>query len=373
MAGYIMTLDSLDSLKACIKNGTYSTNLSEPNGKWRTHHEGTFADFLSMRSGDNIYFFIKRKIYGIGTITDIKSDCKFLNYIGADEPMAYSNKDYIDRNPILENATEKNRCFCIFKPTPYFFGKGVDMDDALNSNPTAFKMLRAMWKVSFIKVDDIENQALMDIILKRNEQQIVLGRDAFVVDKGIQEKIEGRLTDAYRLTSRKILESCAEGKIIKHEMAIEAALCELLIHENKTLFGRWDYVSHQVVASPFKAIDYMDKMDIFGYRFIPGYKTKSKYLVIEIKKDIANTDVLEQIMKYVDWIQSEYAYGDYSMIEAYVVAVGFLNEVIERKKEECIRYFTKGYRPAMPCVWSSLKLIEYEYNHETKQLVFSER
>lgn len=59
MAGYIMTLDSLESLKQCIKTGTYSTNLSEPNGSWRLHHEGTFADFLSMQPEDNIYFFIK--------------------------------------------------------------------------------------------------------------------------------------------------------------------------------------------------------------------------------------------------------------------------------------------------------------------------
>ena len=59
MAGYIMTLNNLDSLKNCIQSGTYSTNLSEPTGIWKAHHEGTFADFLSMKPGDNIYFFIR--------------------------------------------------------------------------------------------------------------------------------------------------------------------------------------------------------------------------------------------------------------------------------------------------------------------------
>lgn len=78
-------------------------------------------------------------------------------------------------------------------------------------------------------------------------------------------------------------------------------------------------------------------------------------------------------MKYVDWIQSEYAYGGYSMVEAYIVAARFPDEVIERKKEECIRYFTKGYRPAILCIWSSIKLIQYGYNQETKQLVFTEK
>lgn len=31
--------------------------------------------------------------------------------------------------------------------------------------------------------------------------------------------------------------------------------------DNGTPFGTWDYVSHQVAASPFKPIDYMDKND----------------------------------------------------------------------------------------------------------------
>ena len=51
----------------------------------------------------------------------------------------------------------------------------------------------------------------------------------------------------------------------------------------------------------------MDKMDIFGYRYIKGYNTVSKYMTIEIKKDLADVSVIDQIMKYVDWIQSEYS------------------------------------------------------------------
>jgi len=372
MAGYIMTLDSEESLKKCIESGTYSTNLSQPNGRWKTHHEGTFADFLSMKAGDNIYFFIKRKIYGIGVIKDVKTDCKFLNYIDADEPVEYTEKEYNDKLPLLSNATSNNRCFCTFRESPYFFKTGIDMDDALNSNPPAFRMLRAMWKVSFIKIDDDENRALVDIILKRNEEKITNGGDTFSVNSSIGDDIEKRVTAAHRLTAYKLLLSCAEDNKIKHEMAIEAALCEILIHDNDTPFGKWDYVSHQVVASPFKAVDYMDKMDVFGYRFIQGYSTKSKYLVIEIKKDIANIDVIEQIMKYVDWIQSEYAFGDYSMIEAYVVALGFTDEVVEKRNSECVRYFTKGYRPSVSCKWSSVKLIQYEYNQTTMKLEFTE-
>lgn len=66
MAGYIFTLDSFESLEEIIRSGVYSTKIKIPkNNNWGKHHEGTFADFLSMSAGDNVYFFIKRKIYGV--------------------------------------------------------------------------------------------------------------------------------------------------------------------------------------------------------------------------------------------------------------------------------------------------------------------
>ena len=361
MAGYIMTLSDIDSLTYCVKTGTYSTNLGTPKGNWMTYHEGTFADYLSMKPGDSIYFFIKRKIYGIGKLIEIHSECMFLNYIGADRPVDYSKKNYKKLEPLLDEGTANNRCLCVFEPSPLFFLDGVDMDDALNSNPDRFRMLRAMWKVSFIKVDDDENQALMDIILKRNEEDLLLNKNAYPFSKVLHNQIRDKNTEQYKLTADNILMSCAKGSKINHEMAIEAALCEILSGDNSTPMGKWDYISHQVVASPFKAIEYMDKMDIFGYRYIPGYKTKSRYLVVEIKKGEAADDVIGQIMKYVDWIQGEYAYGDYSMIEAYVVASGFSDSVRQKRDRECVRHYTKGCRPAIPCIWSSVKLVEYEF------------
>ena len=124
-----------------------------------------------MKPGNHIYFFCKRKIYGIGEIVEINADCKYLNYVDADEPIDYSEKEYYERKPLLSLGSVNNRCFCTFKPKPCFFEQGVDMDDALNSNPAKFRMLRAMWKVSFIKVDEEEDKALRYIILKRNEEE----------------------------------------------------------------------------------------------------------------------------------------------------------------------------------------------------------
>ena len=93
-------------------------------------------------------------------------------------------------------------------------------------------------------------------------------------------------------------------------------------------------------------------------------------MVIEIKKDSATNDVIDQIMKYVDWINQEYSHGDYSMIEAYVVAAGYPDSVIDKRNQQCIRNYTKGYRPTEPCTWNSCKLIKYDY--EDGKLTFDE-
>ena len=362
MAGYIMLINDMESLERCVITGTYSTIMSDPlNGVWGIPQEGTFADYYSMKEGDSIYFFSKRKIYGVGMIKNVAFDCKYLNYIDADQPSVFDVKEYEKRKPLLSGLNSQNRCFCTFRPNPYFFMKSVDMDDALSSAPSKYKMLRTMWKVSFIKIDDEEDKALRDILYKRNEDSIITGQGTYIFDKREQHRIESKVKQEYRLSSYNMLLNARKGNRIKHEMAIEAALCDILSKENDSLFGKWDYISHQVAASPFKPIDYMDKMDVFGYRYIEGFDTISKYLVIEIKKDDANPDAIEQIMKYVDWINQEYAHGDYSMIEAYVVAADFPEEVKKKRNELCIRNFTTGYRPVQPCTWRNCKLVRYSY------------
>src|SRR5206468_93150 len=99
-------------------------------------------------------------------------DCKFLNFEGACLPHP---ADYNSVKHLLwdeGNISADQRWVCTFQPSPYFFRKGIDMDDMLASNPAAFKILRAFWKVSFIKFDDTENQAFKDAILKLNQNAL---------------------------------------------------------------------------------------------------------------------------------------------------------------------------------------------------------
>ncbi len=381
MAGYIFNLDRVDALRNYVGNGVYATKLTQPErGLWKTHHEATFADYATMKAGDNVYFFIERKIYGIGELVNLAGqDCKFSNYPRASEPVPYPHSG----NEILlwdEGVHSVNqRWICTFVPAPHFFVSGMDMDDVLASDPAAFRMLRALWKVSFIKFDDEENQAFKNVLLKYNESVLshpqpgatVFSNNSIACHSQITAKLQ---KDDYRLEASPFLHSCHEGDYIRHEMAIEAAFLYQLANTHKAtteIFGEWDYVSHQVIASPFKPIDYMDKIDVFGYAYIPNHRpTKSRYLIAELKKDGANVEDVEQAMKYVDWVREEYCHNDYSMIQAYLVCHSFPDKVIEAQRRTAKRQYTMGRRPIRSLEWANLKLVQYRYNTAERLLEF---
>jgi len=380
MAGYIFSLDNLDSLTLYAVGGVYATKLSAPSGLWQSHHEGTFADYVTMQEGDNIYFFIKRKIYGIGKLVNVGTDCKYFNFPGAGTPEKFDYKKVKDSLLWDEGEfSELQRCICVFEPDPHFFKLGIDMDDVLSSKPSAFKMLRAFWKLSFVKFDDDENQAFRDIVLKRNQDALADPREnnGIFEFKPAHEKLVKKLSPEYELNSglSSVLSSCADNDHIRHEMALEAGLLhQLSIKEPETcrIFGEWDYLSHQVVASPFKPVDYMDKMDLFGYSYIPGFRpTKSKYLVGEVKKDAAKIENVDQLLKYADWVRDEYCFGDYSMIKAFLIAYNFDDEILQHKNSAGIRKYTSGVRPTRSLEWTDFNLVKYSFNKNTGKIEFT--
>ena len=372
MAGYLFNLGDAFSIEDVIAPGVYSTLMKAPTGYWRKEAEATFADFVTMKPGDHVYFFQQRVVYGVGELVAVGPDCKYCNFPGASvpEPVQYGEtraRLLVDHG----SASVDQRWLCTFRPAPHFFRRGVDMDDLLASNPMAFRILRANWKVSFIKFDPEEDQAFLDALLRANQHLIEQGVgpnesvEVFPWSAQLHRRMGQVDLSDYALSVGPILERAAEGAAIKHEMAIEAGLLAQISEGDSStieIFGEWPYLSHQVIASPFKAIDWMDKMDIFGQAAIHGHPaTIARYLVGEVKKGQADLESVAQVMKYVDWVKDEYAFGDYSMIRAFLVAEGFPESVRQEVKELAPRRFTVGRRPPRTELWQELRLVSYRY------------
>lgn len=326
----------------------------------------TFGDMVTMKPGDNIYFLSNRKIYGVGKAKKIGQDCKYDNYISA----SAIRPDYEIDNETEEFLTvrsTKARWFCIFEPHEHFYKKGVDMDDVLQFRPSAFKMLRAFEGLSFIKIDDEENRALREYICLKNEDvHDDIENNTYPFDTSIHEKLTGTDLSSYNMDILRTLSDREYFENIKSEMFIESVLLQFLSENRVTPLGHWDYVTHQIIASPFKPLKYIDKIDIFGYRFSIHYKDSpeliTKYLLVEMKKDKINKAALEQTMQYVDWICKEYASGDYSMIEAYVVGNRAVNRIEDIKNEVCQRAFISSSHPATPEKWNALSIVTYDFS-----------
>jgi hypothetical protein len=386
MAGYLFNCSDFSAIESAFTYGVYGTRIkTQERAYWGTAQEGAFADYLAMKESDSVYFFSKRKIYGIGSIISKNNACVFLNYPNADIPDSYCQN--IDKSQILlgdEFSSLDASCYPIivlFEPSPFFFKRGVDIDEALFSNPSAFRMIRANSGLSFVKIDDEENQALKDIILKSNKEALYSQNQSeedytFNFRRIIRNEIYNKITSNHVFSSSKICELCHSDEKINHEMAIEADIGYKIVKGDilaTKIFGTWDHIAHQVIASPFKPIIYIDKIDIFGYTYLPGFSpTIEKYLIIEVKKDIADVDCIEQVMKYVDFVNNEYCHGDFSMIEAYCVAYGYTQAAKTALENLAKRIYLKGIRPSQTTTWNNLRLIQYRYSGDTEAINYTE-
>lgn len=238
------------------------------------------------------------------------------------------------------------------------------MDDVLRYRPQAFKMLRAFEGLSFIKVDDEENRALREYISLVNEPSYSsLAQSTFPFDDSLHTYLSSKNLAPYILDINKSLQAPQNRNCIISEMLIESALLQTLSNDSFPEIGHWDYITHQLIASPFKPLKYIDKIDVFGYRYsqhYPGFpKLITKFLLVELKKGTVNRAALEQTMQYVDWVCHEYASGDYSKIEAYVVGERDVRGINATIEDICQRSFIAETHPAKPERWNNIKIVHY--------------
>lgn len=380
MAGYIMTIGAGEylsfftkgtkpereemakrkSMEECILRGVYSTYIEKPQTRTVTQ-----ADYFGIKEGDNIYFFYSRNIYGIGEIISIDGTSTFYNHPDGNLCPAVGAKD---THPFL----------CLFKAAPKFFKDGVDMDDVLNSNPSAFRKLRFFHQRSFIQLDDIENAALRSYIIQKHEQVLITNDESAFIDTSsantTHNEIRKKYTsnpDDYKLDVLKVfkqgIKQISFPDRIESESYVEGLILDYVKKDNKHL-GKWDFMARQYPASPFKPPEYIDNMDLFGYRYVKGYESDkiiSKYIVIEIKSKEVDHNTGLQVMKYVDWVCKEFAHGDYSMIEAYIVGYSITDEsfltdnAFTRHYIESSKHKNRGIE-VVTGTWHQIKYLSYK-------------
>lgn len=340
------------ALNYCISNGIYSAKTPDKGAAFI----GTLADYLGMKAGDDIFFFSERKIYGIGRLKNLNDlDCRFLI-----SPI----EDDIDEL-IIERNPEIHRFTCTFEPAPYFFRTGVDMDEVLTFCPEKIKALRFFSNMTFIKLDDVESEAIRNVIARKNEEYLNPESLSahFEFNGETHRNMENKIADnpkAYELSIFNHIQYKNNGNV-SSEYYIEGAIMDLLRDGYKSDFlGKWDFIGRQYPASPPKPSEYEETIDLFGYRYVPGFPNAiSKYLIIELKVGTINKEHIQQTMKYVDWISREYAKGDYSMIEAYTIGYDKEENIDNEISEIIDRNYILESHPIENRKWKNLRILSY--------------
>jgi len=385
MPGYIINLGTKEEragwekLELYVRYGAYGTIIKRPvRDLWAVAQEMTLADYLTIRPGALVFFFLGRKIYGVGRVISFKVGAQELvalaNYPGASFPHAsppQNPDDYLWR----ENGEENIRWVIFFEPHPYFFKTGLDMDEVLASDVKGVvRSLRVFEGVSFIQMEDEEAQVILDLLLRRNED-IINGHLSF--DRVFDS--QAKQTHA-RVREHDLARYCIDldGLIRKHvkrdgsighEALVHAWLANALSQRQEQavkIFGSWDYVTNQYPASPQKPIRFMDRIDIFGYveKKLSDEATPTivSYKIIEVKRDKVEAEKdVNQLIKYVDWIAHTRAGGDYSLVDAYFVAHDYADSVVQYVQDTLPKDFVTPRRPYAPARWNRLQLIRYTY------------
>ena len=369
MPGYLINLGSEGgTLDLYVESGIYGTRIGRTG--WYPSTLYTLADYLTMRPGDLVFFFQRRMIYGIGSVVGLENEGApgpvYCNFPGADIPTVGTAPPYLwdgDNDPSI-------RWRVFFRPSPSFFRNGVDMDEVLQADSAGIaRNLRVFWNRSFIKMEDDEMNLVATAILRRNNdpESPVFPDSSAELHAELSQR--ANLTD-YVPDSDRLVAEGRQGDRIRSEPALQAWLADALTHGRQSatqIFGEWSYVANLYPASPLKPRDYMDEIDLFGYTLAypehPVSPYVMKFKIIEVKKDdqtVGSANVVDQVMKYVDWISNTRAGGDYALVDAYVVASGYSPEIIEYARLARTRTYVMPRRPYETKTWARLTLVRYK-------------
>jgi hypothetical protein len=387
MSGYIFALDSLDTLRLYAENGVYATKISRPDHHWNVNHLYTLGDYLTMRPGDLVFFFIKRKIYGVGRLVRAtesdSANIALCNYPESHMP----GRDYTQSELLWDEHDGLDRPWlCLFEPFPYFFKHGLDMDEVLDADVRGVvQALRVFERVSFVQMRDDEANLLYDLLVRRfGESDAECFEDLHASSHQEIRKTLATTSKDYSIDTRELIRGYVQPNgEVRSEAALEAWLIDQIGRRNASvgaILGSWAFVTHQVPASPHKPTQYMDRIDVLGWETRQlaesARPTINRFKVVEVKRDRLagpyGEETIAQLMKYVDWITAHEAGGDYSMVDAYLIARDFSEDTIQYCLEKAKREFVFQRRPFVSRTWDNVTLAGYGRDAATGSLMLEQ-
>ena len=200
MAGFMFFINGEDAalaLETTIKQGVFAPYISNV----KSMMVDTLSDFYSMRPGDNIYFVSNRKVYGVGKLKLVGEDCKYNNYISANE-LNMAQRLGPDDKPVVYNEPHY-RWLCCFEPGNIFYKSGIDIDEVIECRPYIFKNVGVSGKRVVIRFEEEANQGLKDYINLKNKEIL----EGYPYSEAFHEALKGIVGPEYLIDEQNVSQS----------------------------------------------------------------------------------------------------------------------------------------------------------------------
>lgn len=418
MKGFVFSLGGDKPIDEILTRGLFGVWQPNPyradrtdadwrRDRWSREQISTFADYLTINPGDLIFFFRDRMIYGIAEAISLEDtpggNCALLNYPDSHLPSP------ADPNGRFDGLITKDdeaywkyiRVVVPFVPSPLMFKEGIDMDEVLGAPGCEFFWGLRFWQgFSFKQLTSHEASFLKEAFMRRfaNADNVTIAEYSTEGEKALRTRL--RCKDYGHLSLRDLVlrqpdayfnDYGGRSERFRYESMLKGLLIEHIRRGYDSLGplskqGVVD-VYHELAASPPKPPVWADKIDIMvAARYSADVDIHVTYDIIELKIDEMSVGPIQtfdkqisQLMKYVDFISSNWCGGNYGAVRAFYIARGYSRQAIkeiEMAKERgytITRNYVLNPRERQPTrKWDGLNFLKYEWNHNDGLLMLKE-
>lgn len=338
--GLFIALYDEDTLKLYLNKGIYGFLMKPVNEEApssRSKHYAALADYACAREGQDVFFFLKRKIvYGGKIIGSDKSGSFFLN--GDTSPLGRkSNASLFWDESSRYESTVKSGVFKIEdseKSQPFIlrFEKNDDTGKYIISDDLYFELGKypfplpsnSMQGMGFCTLTPGEVNSIKELVGVSSKHI------DFSSSNGVNTTGNGTLFNESLVS-------------IKDTFINESQLEFTILSSLKPFINIWpgDYVlCRQVPISPFKPMN-MDRADICLYSKDEPIKDGTiPNIVVELKLGKADYKAYVQATRYLKWLEKITTPEEFDKIQAFVIADSFSKikrEKVDTKYESKIK------------------------------------